>query len=71
MTEAANPGRRKVIGFFLRGLTLLLATGGYRYWQSGKTASAPKATAPAIPVVTAMAKEPPAFAGTTHIFSAG
>ncbi len=57
MTEAANTGRRKVIWFFLLGLTLLLATGGYRYWQSGKTASAPKAAAPAIPVVTAMAKE--------------
>ncbi len=57
MTETANPGRRKVIWFLLLGLTLLLGTGAYRYWQSGKAASAPKAAAPAIPVVTAMAKE--------------
>ena len=57
MTESAHPRHRKTIWLVILALSLLIGVGVTRYIQADKAAAAPKSAAPAVPVVTAVARE--------------
>ena len=57
MTENARPIRTKLIWSTVLVLAILLAGGAYRYFLSTKSASGPKNTNTAIPVVTTVVSE--------------
>lgn len=57
MTSSAESSKRNILRVVILILLTVCAAGGYRYWQSQKPATIGKGAAPAIPVVTAVARE--------------
>ena len=57
MTNTSGNRRNKLYWLIAAAIITASGTVAYRYWQSSRAAAAPKVAAPAIPVVTAVARE--------------
>ena len=57
MTDTASSKRNKLFWLVAIALIALGSAAAYRYWQASRAATAPKLATPAVPVVTAVARE--------------
>ena len=57
MNDTSRNWRNKLYWLIAVSVIVISSVAGYRYWQSSRAAAAPRAASPAVPVLTAVARE--------------
>ena len=57
MNDTSRNWRNKLYWLIAVSVIVISSVAGYRYWQSSRAAAAPRTASPAVPVVTAVARE--------------